>query len=288
MRALVISHGITKRDSRSVEKYLNDISKFEVMSPEEELRTFQRFKAGDEDAFQRIIRCNLRFVVSVAKQYQHLGLSLNDLINEGNIGLVKAARRFDETKGFKFISYAVWWIRQMMLQSIANKSRKIRLPANQQSVTMRIIAKRNDLLHQLEREPTTEELVEATEMSEEIINRSMETYRYCQSLDASIDEDGDYSLTYFLEDDNIRKPDADLVGSESLKVEIQEMLKHLNQREAQIVSMCYGIGCSQPVRLEDIGLRVGLTKERVRQIRDRGINKLRKMVANEDLTFSWN
>lgn len=288
MRALVITHGITKRDSRSVEKYLNDISKYEVLTPEEELRTFKAYKAGDQEAFQTLIRCNLRFVVSVAKQYQHMGLSLNDLINEGNIGLVKAAKRFDETKGFKFISYAVWWIRQMMLQAIANKSRKIRLPANQQTITMKVIQKRNQLLHELEREPTVEELQEATELKEDILNRSLASYKYCSSLDAAIDDDGDYSMHYFIEDQSIPKPDSDLVGRESLKLEVKEMLKYLTRREAQIVSMCFGIDSPQPVRLDDIGARVGLTKERVRQIRDRGLNKLRKVIENEGLTFSWN
>ena len=288
MRALVITNSITKRDSKSVEKYLNDISKYEVLTPEEELKLFQRFRNGDEEAFSEIIRRNLRFVVSVAKQYQNFGLSLNDLINEGNIGLVKAVQRFDETRGFKFISYAVWWIRQMILQAIADKSRKIRLPANQQSTTMKIIEQRNKLLHDLERVPTTEELAEATGLDLKVVQKCLQSHQFCQSLDASMDEDDDYTLKYFLEDQKIDRPDTSLLGIESLRIEIKELLDELNPREAQVLAMFYGIDRMHPASLDEISEPIGVTRERVRQIKDRGLKKLRQKVSRNKMTFSLN
>ena len=196
MRALVITNTITRRDEKSLEKYFNEISRYGVLSPEEELDMFKRIKNNDEDALQKIVNHNLRFVVSVSKQYQGLGLSLGDLINEGNLGLIKAATRFDETKGFKFISYAVWWIRQSILQALNEKSRKIRLPLNHQSNVSKIIAKRTELLQKMEREPTMEELAEETGFSEDVVRKSLESYKKCRSLDAPVDEDSDTCLLY--------------------------------------------------------------------------------------------
>ncbi|MCB0374612.1 MAG: sigma-70 family RNA polymerase sigma factor, partial [Sinomicrobium sp.] len=173
MRALVITHNITRRDSMSIEKYLNEVSKYDVLTPEEELRLFRRYKEGDQVAFQKIVRSNLRFVISVAKQYQHTGLSLDDLINEGNIGLIKAAQRFDETRGFKFISYAVWWIRQSILQAIGEKSKKIRLPANYQSRIQEVVRTRNELYQELEREPSLAEIAAVTDLKESDIENCL-------------------------------------------------------------------------------------------------------------------
>ena len=233
MRALVITNSITKRDSKSVEKYLNDISKYEVMTPEEELDAFKRFKNGEKHAFQKIIQCNLRFVVSVAKQYQHTGLSLNDLINEGNLGLIKAAERFDYTKGFKFISYAVWWIRQTILQAVNDKARTIRLPLNHQTNTMKLLRTRDELVQRLEREPSIDELAKETGMSHEEIVKSFQTHKFTRSLNAPVDSDGEATLETFLEDDSMMSPDHEVSEKESLRTEVAELrqlIEALQQR----------------------------------------------------------
>ncbi len=281
MRALVITNSITRRDSRSIEKYLNEIAKYEVLTPEEELELFKRFRSGDEQAFSRIIRCNLRFVVSVAKQYQHVGLSLNDLINEGNMGLIKAARRFDETKGFKFISYAVWWIRQTILQAINDKSRKIRVPQNQQSTSSKILKKRDELLKDLEREPALWELARETGMTEEEIEKSLQSYKMCRSLNAPMDAEEDFTLENVLEDGKIPSPDDRVVNDESLRIETLEMLKTLSPREAEILSLFFGIDNKRPHSLNDIADHFSLSRERVRQIKDRALLKLRRRMHRE-------
>ncbi len=276
MRALVITNSITRRDSRSIEKYLNEIAKYDVLTPEEELELFKRFRNGDEQAFSTIISSNLRFVVSVAKQYQHVGLSLNDLINEGNMGLIKAARRFDETKGFKFISYAVWWIRQTILQAINDKARKIRVPQNQQTTSSKIMKKRDQLLKDLEREPALWELAKEMELSESEIEQSMQSYQLCRSLNAPMDSEEDFTLENVLEDDKIDEPDKKLTHEESLRIEAVEMLKTLSPREAEILSLFFGVNSKRPHSLNDIADYFDLSRERVRQIKDRALLKLRR------------
>lgn len=289
MRALVITHNITRRDSMSIEKYLNEVSKYDVLTPEEELRLFRRFKDGDEVAFQKIIRCNLRFVISVAKQYQHTGLSLDDLINEGNIGLIKAAQRFDETRGFKFISYAVWWIRQSILQAIGEKSKKIRLPANYQSRIQEVVRTRNELYQELEREPSLAEIAAVTDLKESDIENCLRDVKYCKSLNEPVGEDDDSaSLEEMLADAVLPSPDSDLVGTESLRIELTELLSSLSAREAEILSMYFGLNRKQPLSLQDISDYLDLSRERVRQIKDRALRKLKRKIFNEGMVFSVN
>lgn len=289
MRALVITHNITRRDSMSIEKYLNEVSKYDVLTPEEELRLFRRYKDGDEVAFQKIIRSNLRFVISVAKQYQHTGLSLDDLINEGNIGLIKAAQRFDETRGFKFISYAVWWIRQSILQAIGEKSKKIRLPANYQSRIQEVVRTRNELYQELEREPSLAEIAAVTDLKESDIENCLRDVKYCKSLNEPVGEDEDSaSLEEMLADAVLPSPDSDLVGTESLRIELTELLGALSAREAEILSMYFGLNRKQPLSLQDISDYLDLSRERVRQIKDRALRKLKRKIFNEGMVFSVN
>lgn len=285
MRALKITQTITRRDEKSLEKYLTEISRYDVVTPEEEVELFRRIKQGDERAFEKIIMHNLRFVVSVAKQYQIPGLWLGDLINEGNIGLIKAARKFDETKGFKFISYAVWWIRQSILQALNEKSRKIRLPLNLQGITSKVMAKRSELLQKMEREPSIAELAEATEMEPATIKRSLETYKMCSSLDAPLTDEGDHSLANVLEDEKIRKPDFEISVKESQQKEVKQMLKLLPPRQATVLELYFGIGRKHPLSLSDIGEYIGVSRERVRQIKDKGIRRLRTRAREIQPTF---
>ncbi len=276
MRALVINHSITRRDAKSINDYLNDISKFDVLSPKEELELFKSLKAGDPNALTRIVNHNLRFVVSVAKQYHHKELSLGDLISEGNIGLVKAAERFDETKGFKFISYAVWWIRQSILKAINEKSRKIRLPVNMQS-SITDIAKTSEAFYQThEREPSMEELIDLTGISEKNIRRAYESRSYCTSLDAPVASESDTSFGDLMADDSLQAPDFNLAVLESSEIKVQELLSDLTPREAQILSMYFGIGDQEAMTLQDIGEAIGITRERVRQMKASALTKLRK------------
>lgn len=276
MRALVINHSITRRDAKSINDYLNDISKFDVLSPKEELELFKSLKAGDPNALTRIVNHNLRFVVSVAKQYHHKELSLGDLISEGNIGLVKAAERFDETKGFKFISYAVWWIRQSILKAINEKSRKIRLPVNMQS-SITDIAKTSEAFYQThEREPSMEELIELTGISEKNIRRAYESRSYCTSLDAPVASESDTSFGDLMADYSLDAPDFNLAVLESSEIKVQELLSDLTPREAQILSMYFGIGDQEAMTLQDIGEAIGITRERVRQMKASALTKLRK------------
>lgn len=277
MRALVITNTITRRESRAIEKYLAEIARYEVLTPEEELKLFKQYRNGDEKAFDRIIRCNLRFVVSVAKQYQHVGLSLEDLINEGNMGLLKAARRFDETKGFKFISYGVWWIRQTILQAINDKARKIRVPQNQQTTSSKILRKRDEMLQHLEREPALWELADEIGMTEEEIEQSLQVNARCRSLSTPMDSEEDgYTLEHVLEDQEIPQPDGRMLNHESLRIEAMEMLKSLPPREAEIITLFFGINDNRAHSLNDIADMFGLSRERVRQIKDRALLKLRR------------
>jgi len=288
MRALVITNTITRRDEKSLEKYFNEISRYGVLSPEEELEMFKKIKMEDEDALQKIVNHNLRFVVSVSKQYQGLGLSLGDLINEGNLGLIKAATRFDETKGFKFISYAVWWIRQSILQALNEKSRKIRLPLNHQSNVSKIISKRTELLQKMEREPTMEELAEETGFSEEVVRKSLQSYKKCRSLDAPVDEDSDTSLSGLMEDKQVERPDYDLAYNESIHIQAQQLLDILPPREASVLKLFFGIDRKYPMNLGEISETMGISRERVRQIKDRGLDILRKASKRSALEFSLN
>lgn len=288
MRALKITQTITRRDEKSLEKYLSEISRYDVLSPEEEVELFQRFRAGDERAIEKLINHNLRFVVSVAKQYQVPGLWLGDLVNEGNIGLIKAAYKFDETKGFKFISYAVWWIRQSILQALNEKARKIRIPLNLQGIANKVIAKRTELLQKNEREPSIEELAEATELKTSDVKRCLKTYKMCSSLDAPLSEDGENSLTSVLEDTSIEQPDFQLSVQESQKKEVIELLKCLSPRQATVLQLYFGIGRKHPLSLNDISEHIGVSRERVRQIKDKGLRMLRGQASKMAITFNPN
>lgn len=288
MRALVITNSITRRDAKSLEKYMTEVSRYEVLTPEQEVEMFKRSKEGDEDAFQHIINANLRFVISVAKQYQHCGLTLGDLINEGNLGLLKAARRFDETRGFKFISYAVWWIRQSILQAVGEKSRKIRVPFNHQSDLIKVLRTRDDLLQIFEREPTNLEIAMQLEMTEEAVEKCLQTNNKCSSLDAPLLDGEDATLTNFLEDKDVPTPDSKVVHKESLQKEIQLLLKGLTPKESAVLSMYYGIGTERTFGLGEISEYLGVGKERVRQIKYKGLRKLQAKIVRHGINFSLN
>lgn len=276
MRQLVITNSITRRDQKSLQRYLNDIAKHDVLTPDQELELFKRYKSGDEQAFNEILTHNLRFVVSVAKKYQHSGMWLGDLINEGNIGLIKAARRFDETKGFKFISYAVWWIRQSILQALNDRGRKIRIPLNQIAVSNKVRDAHVRFLQTEERQATIAELAEMTGISEEAIQRSEKFYKRCSSLDAPLSDESETTVGDLMEDKNTHRPDHKLAVRESQREEVKQLLSQLKPREAQVVSMYYGIGRKFPSTLNDISDLMGISRERIRQIRDKGVRKLRR------------
>jgi RNA polymerase primary sigma factor len=275
MRQLKITKSITNRESQSLEKYLQEIGKVDLLSPEEEVDLAQRIKAGDQIALERLTKANLRFVVSVAKQYQNQGLSLSDLINEGNLGLIKAAQRFDETRGFKFISYAVWWIRQSILQALAEQSRIVRLPLNKVGSLNKINKAFSALEQEFEREPTADELAEVLEINREEVETTMGVASRHVSVDAPFQEGESNSLLDVLENNNIKKTDSDLEYKESLRKEIERSLSTLTDRQRDVIKYYFGIGVQHAMSLEDIGEKFGLTRERVRQIKDKAINKLR-------------
>jgi RNA polymerase primary sigma factor len=276
MRQLKITKSITNRESQSLEKYLQEIGKVELISSEEEVKLATLIKQGDQRALDRLTKANLRFVVSVAKQYQNQGLSLPDLINEGNVGLIKAAQRFDETRGFKFISYAVWWIRQSILQSLAEQSRIVRLPLNKVGLTNRVQKAFSLLEQQFEREPSAEEIADLLEMDIEEVSAtlSISSSRHV-SMDNPMSEGEDGTLLDVMENPNAEKTDGELVHNESLKTEIDRSLKTLTERQKEVICFFFGIGVDHPMSLEDIGERFHLTRERVRQIKDKAITKLR-------------
>ncbi len=276
MRALKITNTITRRDQLSMEKYLTDISKYDVLSPEEELRLFKRLRLGDESAFEKIILHNLRFVVSVSKKYQHLGLKLGDIINEGNIGLIKAARRFDETKGFKFISYAVWWIRQSILQAVNEKGRKIKLPVNMSGDTAKIMDAISIFQQQEERSPSVDELASFTDFKVSHVQKCLDTYKKCSSIDAPVKDDEYTPLASLMEDKNIRQPDFELSVRDSQEVEAQQLLSCLPPRQATVLKYYFGLGKEEAKSLSDIGDLMEISRERVRQIKDRALRQLRK------------
>ncbi len=281
MRQLKIATQITNRDSQAVEKYLQEISKISMITPEEEttlaqrIKMFNRIPVDSQRALDKLVQANLRFVVSVAKQYQHQGLSLSDLINEGNLGLIKAAQRFDETKGFKFISYAVWWIRQSILQALAEQSRIVRLPLNKVGSLNKINKAFSSLEQQFEREPTAEELAELLEVTTDEIKSTMSVAGRHLSMDAPFQDGEDGSLLDVLHNPNSPFADRDVVHVQSLKTEIERSLITLTDRQREILKLFFGIGIEQPASLEDIASRFSLTRERVRQIKDKAINKLR-------------
>jgi RNA polymerase primary sigma factor len=275
MRQLKITKSITNRESQSLEKYLQEIGKVELISPEEEVKLAARIKQGDQKALDRLTKANLRFVVSVAKQYQNQGLSLPDLINEGNLGLIKAAQRFDETRGFKFISYAVWWIRQSILQSLAEQARIVRLPLNKVGLTNRIQKAFSQLEQEYEREPSAEELAEVLDMDLEEVSATLNISSRHVSMDTPLSEGEENTLLDVLENPNAEKTDAELDHKESLKTEIDRSLKSLTERQKEVICYFFGIGVDHPMSLEDIGEKFNLTRERVRQIKDKAITKLK-------------
>jgi RNA polymerase primary sigma factor len=275
MRQLKITKSITNRESQSLEKYLQEIGKVDLITPEEEVKLARLIKQGDQRALDRLTKANLRFVVSVAKQYQNQGLSLPDLINEGNLGLIKAAQRFDETRGFKFISYAVWWIRQSILQALAEQSRIVRLPLNKVGLTNRIQKAYSQLEQEFEREPSAEELATMLEMDIDEVSATLGISARHVSVDTPLAEGEDNTLLDVLENPNATKTDNELDHTESLKVEIERSLKTLTERQKEVICYFFGIGVDHPMSLEDIGEKFSLTRERVRQIKDKAITKLR-------------
>ena len=281
MRQLKITKSITNRESASLEKYLQEIGKEEMISAEEEVELAQQIRKGDKKALERLTRANLRFVVSVAKQYQNQGLSLPDLINEGNLGLLKAAERFDETRGFKFISYAVWWIRQNILQAISEQSRIVRLPLNQVGSVNKINREINRFEQENERRPSLEEIAEKIDLPEDKIDEAMNINGHHVSVDAPFAEGEDNSLLDIMPNSDSPMADKTLVA-ESLKAEIQNALSVLNERERNVVEASYGINCPE-LTLEEIGEKFGLTRERVRQIKEKAIRKLRMCTKNKIL-----
>jgi len=275
MRQLKITKSITNRESQSLEKYLQEIGKVELITPEEEVRLATLIKQGDQKALDRLTKANLRFVVSVAKQYQNQGLSLPDLINEGNVGLIKAAQRFDETRGFKFISYAVWWIRQSILQALAEQARIVRLPLNKVGLTNRIQKAFTQLEQEFEREPSPEELAELLDMDLDEVNSSLGINARHVSMDSPLSDGEESTLIDVLENPNAEKTDGELDHTVGLNIEIERSLKQLTDRQKEVVCYFFGIGVDHPLSLEDIGDRFNLTRERVRQIKDKALTKLR-------------
>ncbi len=273
MRQLKITKSITNRESASLDKYLQEIGREELISVEEEVELAQRIKKGDQAALEKLTRANLRFVVSVAKQYQNQGLSLPDLINEGNLGLIKAAEKFDETRGFKFISYAVWWIRQSILQALAEQSRIVRLPLNQVGSLNKINKAYSKFEQEHERKPSPEELADELELPADKVADTLRVAGRHISVDAPFVEGEDNSLLDVLVNSDSPNADRTLIN-ESLSREIERALATLTERESDIIKLFFGIGC-QEMTLEEIGERFGLTRERVRQIKEKAIRRLR-------------
>jgi len=274
MRQLKITKSITNRESQSLEKYLQEIGREELITAEEEVRLARKIKEGDQNALDRLTKANLRFVVSVAKQYQNQGLSLPDLINEGNLGLIKAAKRFDETRGFKFISYAVWWIRQSILQALAEQSRIVRLPLNQVGSLNKISKAYSKLEQEFEREPSPEELAKLLEIPTEKISDTMRVSGKHVSMDAPFVQGEDNSLIDVLENADSPRADSHLMN-ESLQREIDRSLSTLTEREREVIKLFFGIGMNHGLTLEEIGAKFDLTRERVRQIKEKAIRRLR-------------
>ncbi len=282
MRQLKIVKSITRRDTESLDKYLVDISRIPLITVEEETILSQKIRAGDQKALERLTLANLRFVVSVAKQFQNQGLSLPDLINEGNLGLIKAAKRFDETRGFKFISYAVWWIRQSIMQALSEQSRVIRLPLNKIGALNKIRKAQVVLEQKLERPATPQELSESTEISEDEIVRTLIASSWHVSTDAPFPMSDGFSMMEVLSDPNAEVPDAPLMKT-SLEIEIKRSLNTLSERERDVLVLFYGIGTNGSLSLEEIGEKYNLTRERVRQIKEKAIRGLRHTSRSKNL-----
>ncbi|MCU0403957.1 MAG: RNA polymerase sigma factor RpoD/SigA [Chitinophagaceae bacterium] len=274
MRQLKITRSITNRESQSLEKYLQEIGKVPLVTPEEEVLLASRIRHGDQSALDRLVGANLRFVVSVAKQYQNQGLTLSDLINEGNLGLIKAAQRFDETKGFKFISYAVWWIRQSILQALAEQSRIVRLPLNKVGLSNKISKAFQQLEQEYEREPTPQELADLLNIDLEEVAASLGFSNRHVSMDAPVADGEESSLIDLMINPNADQANARLDHHESLRMELSRSLNTLTERQKEVLCYFFGIGVDNPLSLEDIGQRFHLTRERVRQIKDKALAKL--------------
>jgi len=287
MRQLKITQTFTNRDSQSLEMYFNEISKVDLLTTEEEVSLAKRIKQGDKAALDKLTKANLRFVVSVAKQYQNRSLSLNDLINEGNLGLVKAAQRFDETRGFKFISYAVWWIRQSIMQALAEQSRIVRLPLNRTGALNRIKTVASELEQKYEREPTSEELADILEMDSKDVTNTLLAGSKQLSVDAPFNEGESNSLLDVLENNDADETDQDLAYTSSLKIEMERALSTLTERERQVIRMFFGIGTEEPLSLEQIGEILDLTRERVRQIKEKALKKLRSSAKQRNLLAEY-
>jgi len=276
MRQLKISKSITNRESESLEKYLQEIGKVELISPEEEARLAVLIRKGDQRALDRLTKANLRFVVSVAKQYQNQGLTLSDLINEGNLGLIKAAHKFDETRGFKFISYAVWWIRQSILQALAEQSRIVRLPLNKVGLSSKISKAFSLLEQEYERAPTAEEIAVMIDVDIQEVAATMNVGAKHISVDQPLIDGEDGSLIDIMENKNAVGVDENLLVTVSLNTELKRTLDTLTPRQKEVIVYFFGIGIDHPLSLEDIGERYNLTRERVRQIKDKALTKLRE------------
>lgn len=274
MRQLKISKSITNRESESLEKYLQEIGKVEMISAEEESKLAILIRKGDQQALDKLTKANLRFVVSVAKQYQNQGLTLSDLINEGNLGLIKAAQKFDETRGFKFISYAVWWIRQSILQALAEQSRIVRLPLNKVGMSSKISKAFTQLEQEYEREPTPEEIATMLNLETEDVAATMGVAAKHVSMDQPIADGEEGTLLDLMENANATKTDEELIVTASLNTEIQRSLGTLTPRQKEVIVYFFGLGIDHPLSLEDIADRYNLTRERVRQIKDKAIMRL--------------
>ena len=274
MRQLKITKSITNRETASLDKYLQDIGKEELLTADEEVVLAQRIKAGDQLALEKLTKANLRFVVSVAKQYQNQGLSLPDLINEGNLGLIKAAKRFDETRGFKFISYAVWWIRQSILQALAEQSRIVRLPLNQVGSLNKIKKASSALEQKYERAPSVDEIAQKLDLPEDKIKAAMKISTRTISMDAPLTQDEDMKFLDVFVNDDAPTSDSGLI-KESLAKEIQRSLSTLSEKERDVINLYYGIGMNHGLTLEEIGAKFDLTRERVRQIKEKAIRRLK-------------
>jgi RNA polymerase primary sigma factor len=283
MKQLKITTKITSRDSFSIDKYLSEISKLPMMSEEEEVAVAKRIREGDSSAMEILIKSNLRFVVSVAKQYQNQGLALNDLINEGNVGLIKAATKFDETKGFKFISYAVWWIRQSILQALIEQPRVVRLPMNKATIYNKIQRAIVDFEQKNQREPSNDELAEVLEMKPDELAVLRATLTFHLSIDSPIGDDDETTSLDMMTDSSMATPDSLLID-ESLHDELEHALQSLSEREVDIVKYYFGLNeFNQSYSLDEIGIKMNLTRERVRQIKDKAIRKMRRFAITKEL-----
>ena len=275
MRQLKITKQVTNRETASLDKYLQEIGRVDLITADEEVALAQRIKQGDREALEKLTKSNLRFVVSVSKQYQNQGLSLPDLINEGNLGLIKAAQRFDETRGFKFISYAVWWIRQSILQALAEQSRIVRLPLNQTGSRNKINKAYARLEQEFEREPNATEIAELLDITEAEVKDSMRNSGRHISMDAPLVQDEDNNLYDVLKSDEVATPETALLY-ESLRKEIDRAMSTLSRKEADILRLYFGLNGSHPMTLEEIGEKFQLTRERVRQIKEKAIRRLKQ------------